>query len=222
MVAPPGFKEISLEGVKGVLLDLDNSLYQYDPCHEHALESCYENFVAAMPEMSRERFLDIYTRSRKRVNSDLMTQGASHSRLLYFQKFFEEVYGRTSFELTLEYENIYWSSFFEKMALEADAKAFLDKCMAQDIKICLLTDLTAAIQLKKIIHLNIGKYLNWMVSSEEAGVEKPHPYMYKLALEKMQMQAAEVIAIGDSKSKDIAGAALLGIKSYLIEWNSQK
>ena len=72
--------------------------------------------------------------------------------------------------------------------------------------ICLATDLTADIQYRKIKKLKLHNYCNSVVTSEEAGREKPHPYMFMLSLQKLGLKASEVCVIGDSFNKDIFGA----------------
>lgn len=211
------FPQVDLSGVKGVLLDIDNTLYTYQPCHTYALAVCEEKFRTKEPGITQGEFQALYQKARKRVNTDLISQGASHSRLLYFQKLFENYYHKTCFELTVAYDALYWDSFFEKMQLVPEAKAFFEDCKNKNVSICLITDLTAQIQYKKVLHLGIQDYIAYMVSSEEAGIEKPHPYMFKLALEKLNLSPNEVIMIGDNQKKDIAGAQQLDIKAYLVE-----
>ena len=83
-------------------------------------------------------------------------------------------------------------------------------------KICLVTDLTAHIQHRKIKKLKLEDYVSFAVTSEEAGKEKPHPYMFMMALEKLNLKAEEVCMVGDSFKKDIIGASNLGIKSIWL------
>ncbi len=55
------------------------------------------------------------------------------------------------------------------------------------------------------------KLIHHIVTAQEAGVEKPHPRMFELALQKLQMQPHEVVMVGDSHERDIAGAQAMGI-----------
>ena len=91
------FSEINLSGIKGVLLDLDNTVYLYEPCHEYALNACV---VKAFKELTipKTKFLELYNKARKTINHQLHGQAACHSRLLYFQYLFEELEGKTKFK----------------------------------------------------------------------------------------------------------------------------
>jgi putative hydrolase of the HAD superfamily len=83
-------------------------------------------------------------------------------------------------------------------------------------KICLVTDLTAHIQYRKIHKLKLNQYCQSIVTSEEAGKEKPNPLMFKLALQKLNLKSSEVCMIGDNFKKDIFGANSLNIHTIWL------
>ena len=60
------------------------------------------------------------------------------------------------------------------------------------------------------------RYVDFIVSNDEVGVDKPHPLMFKTALKKMGIHAKDAIMIGDSTHKDIAGATAVKIKTYQV------
>ncbi len=209
------FPEVDLTDIQGVLLDLDDTLYSYDRCHDYALLKVHA-YIKGHLNLDYDRFLNEYSKARTRVNTELKGQGSSHSRLLYFQKLLESVTGKTNFYLSISFEEVYWSSFFEKMELLTDARIFLEKCKNKRIPICIVTDLTAKIQMKKIVKLGTADCIDFLVSSEEAGVEKPHPYIFKLAVEKLGIDSNKLIMIGDNINRDILGSGLLSIRSIHI------
>ncbi len=204
------FSKINLTGIKGVLLDLDNTVYLYDPCHEAALAACV---LKAKQELSipENDFRAVYNQMKSKVNKQLHGQAACHSRLLYFQYLFEQIDGQTNFELPLIYYRIYWETFFDQMRILPEAESFLRKCQQAQIPVAIVTDLTADVQFEKIQRLKIQPFIKFLVSSEEAGREKPDAAMFRLALQKLQLNIADVIMIGDSSKTDQAGAEALGI-----------
>ena len=204
------FSEINLSGIRGVLLDLDNTVYLYEPCHEYALNACVAKAFKELtiPETT---FLELYNKARKTINHQLHGQAACHSRLLYFQYLFEELEGKTNFKLPLLFYKCYWQSFFEVMKVLPEALLFLKKCQQLKIPVAIVTDLTADVQFEKIQCLGIELYIQCMVSSEEAGVEKPAAAMFEIALEKLNLNANEVIMIGDSLKADKSGAEAMSI-----------
>jgi putative hydrolase of the HAD superfamily len=196
---------------KGILLDIDNTLYAYDESHKVALGVVIE-VIQNKFSLSELEIDDAYHKARKMVQIELGLTAASHNRILYFQKMLE-ILNINSLEYSLTIYNLYWDNFLKSMKPFTNVYTFLEKYKN---KICLVTDLTAHIQLRKIKELKLDKYISLMVSSEEAGREKPHPYMFMAALKKMNLQADEVCMIGDSFNKDIVGATNLGIDSIWI------
>jgi len=201
---------------KGLLLDIDNTLYDYNITHSNALEKvisyCKKTF-----NLKEDDIRDGYNIARKRVHIELSETASSHNRLLYFQKMFE-ILNINPLEHSFIIYNIYWDNFLEYMKPFDGIYELLEKYKN---KICLVTDLTAHIQYRKIKILKLEKYCNKIVTSEEAGKEKPHPYMFMFALQKLNLQANEVCMIGDSFKKDIFGASNLGIQSIWLNSESK-
>jgi len=196
---------------KGILLDIDNTLYGYDESHKIALWVVVD-FVKNNFSFSEDEIIIAYHQARKMVQIELGLTASSHNRVLYFQKMLE-ILNINSLKYSLTVYNLYWDAFLIAMKPFDNVYKLLEKYKD---KICLVTDLTAHIQHRKIKELKLDKYISKMVTSEEAGREKPHPYIFMAALKKINLNADEVCMIGDSFSKDISGASNLGIDSIWI------
>lgn len=198
---------------KGILLDIDNTLYDYDKTHTKALEA----LIASAIELLYIDAVDLknaYIKARKQINNNLYGSASSHNRLLYIQIMLESL-NISGLSVSLELYEIYWNTFLENIEVYEGVYDFLES--VQNTPICLLTDLTAHIQHRKIKKLHLDKYADYLVTSEEVGHEKPHPYMFLLALYKMGIKPNEICIIGDSYKKDILGASQLGIPSYWLD-----
>lgn len=193
---------------KGILLDLDNTLYNYDQAHEIALESAMSLF-AEMTALDVQFAYKLYKRAKSSSHIERIGQAASHSRIFYFQRMLEMI-GAFDFASVTKLNHNYWDVFYKQMTLEPFVMDFLKEI---NVPKCIVTDFTAYEQYRKIEKLGIGDWIDFLVTSEEAGVEKPHPYIYMKALDKMQLKPNEVIMIGDSLKKDCLGASQLGIDS---------
>ena len=107
----------------------------------------------------------------------------------------------------LDLEQTYWRAFLSRATLFEGVKELLEEIRLLDIPIAIVTDLTAQIQFRKILYFNLDDYFDCIVTSEEAGCEKPCKMMFKLALSKLQVENnAQVWMIGDNFLKDIQGA----------------
>lgn len=193
---------------KGILLDIDNTLYDYNITHSFAknrvLDYCMSEFGLSRVEIS-----SAYEKARNKVHVELRETAASHNRLLYFQKMLE-ILNINTLNYSFQLYNTYWDNFLEVLK---PFDGIYDLLAKYRNSICLVTDLTAHIQYRKIKKLDLENYCNKIVTSEEAGREKPHPYMFMLAQHKLDLRANEVCMIGDSFQKDILGATSLGIES---------
>ena len=69
------------------------------------------------------------------------------------------------------------------------------------------------IQRKKLKHSNILGYFDKIVNSEMAGVKKPNPRIFKLALEMASVKPEKALMIGDNIEADILGAQAVGINA---------
>ncbi len=199
---------------KKLILDLDNTLYGYDVPHKIALSAVLENFSDKF-NISEEQTKQSFDRARQNTHLELPASAASHNRLLYVQKMLE-YNGLNSMRYALKFYELYWGTFLANMALFENVIDYLENHRSQGGKICILTDLTAHIQYRKIEKLGLAKYVDFLVTSEEVGIEKPHPYMFTRALQKLDCEASEALMIGDSWSKDIVGANAMGIQSIWI------
>ena len=204
------------KGFKGVLLDIDNTIYNYDVCNEYAINILFSNITKIVPT-TQEIVEEQYLKSRQTINKQLYGLASSHSRFLYIQLTLEKFLRKTAFLETLKMEKLYWDSFFQKMKIDKDANLFINQCKIHKIPICCITDLTVEIQFRKILKLNIEDKINFIVTSEESGAEKPNKKIFDLALEKLNLNYNEVIMCGDNISKDMKGAQALGIKTYLVK-----
>ena len=206
---------MSQAGYKGFLLDIDGTLYDYDKAHNEALAAALA-WVARASGMREEALKDAYKDARLSINAELSGTASSHNRLLYFQRVFESI-GMNPLTHALGAYEAYWDTFIDGISLYEDARLFLARL--SECKVCLVTDLTAHIQYRKVRRLGLDRYAGFMVTSEEAGRDKPDPRIFRLALEKMQLRADDVCMIGDSLDKDIAGAEAVGIRGF---WMNRK
>jgi HAD superfamily hydrolase (TIGR01509 family) len=214
------FPDVDLNAIDGVIMDLDNTLYHYQTCHDQALTFCYDQFSAVTNlSFSLRDFRMLYRKYRTLVTEKLAPQGACRSRLIAFQWMFESLQMTDSWSLAAQFDTWYWEAFINKMHLAPEADHFLRHCQQLALDICVLTDMTSSIQVKKLEHLGIRDHVKYLVTSEEVGIEKPDFKMFHHALAKLKLSPSQVLMVGDSLAKDIRPAELLGMQTIHIEWS---
>jgi putative hydrolase of the HAD superfamily len=200
---------------QGILLDLDNTLYEYEPCHLYALAMCYQFFSDNVEGIEFEKFCTLYQMGRDAVKKNNIGTAGSHSRHLYFQLMLESMFGRTRVEESLKLGDLYWSSFIEKMKIRPWALKLLRDAKEQGIKVVIVTNLDAPLQYRKLVHLGVEDFIDFLVTSEEAGAEKPDRKIFEVALDKIALRPDDVVMIGDDEERDGLGARALGIPFIL-------
>lgn len=65
--------------------------------------------------------------------------------------------------------------------------------------------------------LGLSRYFEAVTISSEAGYAKPSPEIFRVALERHGVAAAEALHVGDSEPLDVAGARAAGIAVVLVD-----
>jgi HAD superfamily hydrolase (TIGR01509 family) len=207
---------IKFDTVKGILIDIDDTLYDYKTTHNKIINLVYnyldENQKEVLP---RDKFVKTYTSLRKQITKELNSNGSSRSRLFAFQRLAENLTINQPFVFGERFENIYWDLFLNEIQPFPHVKEFLNLARNMGIVVCAVSDMQTAVQIKKILKLDLEEYIDFLVTSEEVGHEKPNKKIFEKALKKINLQNDQVVMIGDSMAKDIEGAKSLKIDSYL-------
>lgn len=78
-------------------------------------------------------------------------------------------------------------------------------------KLHIITNGFQEIQTKKLVNSGIAGYFDQVIDSEMAGVKKPNPIIFNLALNKANVSPSSALMIGDSLEADIIGAKNAGL-----------
>jgi HAD superfamily hydrolase (TIGR01549 family) len=187
------------------LFDTDNTLYPYDPAHAAAQQAVREKVTKTF-SISDGDFDKAFKEARTQVKTRLKHTASSHSRLLYLQRMLEILGLGSQVLLALDFEQTYWRTFLSNSELFDGVKELLDDIRLLGIPTAIVTDLTAQIQFRKVVYFGLDQYFDYIVTSEEAGFDKPHESPFKIALEKMRPKGDCIWMIGDNPVNDIRGA----------------
>ncbi len=202
---------MSIHKIKTVIFDIDNTLYSYDENHIYGMKAL-EDYCKNALGISREEMDQYYRKAGKividRIGSDT---AAIHSRLLRAQCMLE-LMNKPLFPHALHMYHAYWDTLIRLSQPTKGSLEFVKALKERGIRIGIGTDMTAYVQYKKLIDLGIAPYVDFVVTSEEAGVEKPHPHFFELCVEKGNARPEECAFIGDNLKKDVEGACMSGLK----------
>ena len=195
--------------IKSVLFDIDNTLYDYDSADAQAKEEvyayCWQQFGWKVTETKaylQEAQTQIKNHAGKISSKDTVV---THNRLIRFQKMLENQHlPLTPHAISLY--NIYWDTLISSMEVSGGITDYIKSLKQNGIRIGIATDMTAHIQFRKLEKLSLLSFVDFVVTSEEAGCEKPEKFFYELCIEKAGCLPEECLMIGDSLEKDVLGA----------------
>jgi putative hydrolase of the HAD superfamily len=192
---------------KAAIFDLDDTLYDYERLNVAAVDKVRQA-VCARLGVAEDAFDAAYRKARQTIKDRLEEVAACHNRVLYFQVLLESFSAHTP-AFCLELYDVYWDAILDGMTYRAGAREFIDKMAALGLRIAICTDLTAHIQHRKLKRLGLTPDV--LVTSEEAGLEKPGRVIFDICLGKLRLTGAECFYVGDSLEKDMQGAIDAGI-----------
>lgn len=195
--------------LQAVIFDLDDTLYDYKSLDREAGRRV-QDLVCKTLNIEEAKYQEAYMRGRRETKEQLGNTGASHNRILYFQKTLEHLACKP-LPLSLQMYETYWGTFLREMKLYPEARKLLDRLHERGILVGVCTDLTAHIQHRKLEALGLSQDIDCLVTSEEAGQEKPAAGIFALCLKKLAVSPAEVCFVGDDYKRDVAGALAAGM-----------
>ena len=197
---------------EAVIFDTDNTLYPCAPAHREATRAV-ESKISKILGIKNDVFRSAFEEARNDIKMRLGNVASSHSRLLYMQRTIEKLGLGTRILLTLDLEQTYWRTFLTNSRLFPGVLEFIHFLKSKGIITANITDLTAQIQFRKLIYFGLDELFDYVVTSEEAGSDKPDKRPFEIALEKLQVEPEKVWMVGDSYECDIVGGRNIGMKT---------
>lgn len=208
---------------KAILLDIDNTVYPYSPCHLAGIDSSHKSASEINKRWKDyETFVSDYNNARKAVKVHTTGQAAEHSRLLYFKHLIETRMGRINIKDVIDLHEAYWQGYFRAMEIDPGCLDFLQYLHSHKIKLAWVSNLTTEIQMLKLIKLGVEDYADFLITSEEAGADKPDPGVVEIALEKLGMKPSDVWMAGDDFKGDVGLARKMGITAVWFRRGKNK
>ncbi|TXI46012.1 MAG: HAD family hydrolase [Lysobacter sp.] len=204
----------TLRAPRAIIFDTDNTLYAYEEPHAKATAATEAKAVRLLGA-DLDSVRSAFAQARDDVKKQLGACASSHSRLLYFQRGIEILGRKTQLLITLDLEQTYWRTFLSHCALYPGVRELLTNLRNRDIATAIITDLTSQIQFRKIVYFGLDDCFDYVVTSEEAGADKPDPAPFELAIQKLGIEPHEIWMVGDSPRCDVEGANRFGMTTLL-------
>ena len=194
---------------KVILFDLDNTLYHYEPCNEAALAQVHRALTKCV-KISFNEFIQIHDRVRHEIAVEFQSQVTRHNRTVFFNRITTAITGTPEPLLTCQLSDIYWQTFLDAIVPDPLTKSVITK-IGDKFRIGLVTNQGTEAQFRKICRLGLDELFDSIITSEDAGHEKPDSRIFNMALSSLGSGPQEATLVGDDPEADIAGASRVGI-----------
>ncbi|MEO6418923.1 MAG: HAD family hydrolase [Polyangiaceae bacterium] len=201
--------------VRGLLVDIDDTLYDYVAAEKIARAAVLEA-VATSLAISQADASNHWDTARRAVKARLGERASAHSRLLYLADLIHVAARPDALPLVRGWESLFWDALLGAATLRRGALELVSSFRANGGRVAVVTDLTLEIQLRKLERFGLLSHVDVVVASEEVPWDKPAPELFRLALERLSLDASECLMVGDSAKKDGGGATALGLRYFQI------
>ena len=194
-----------------LLLDLDNTLYNYELCYKNALEHVID-YIHQKYNFNKHNLYIQFKKIKKIFQNTTINNASSHNKCIQFKKLCE--YFHLPLEVSIHLYDLFIEEFDKNLVLYENVEDFLQFCISKNIKLYIVTNNLFYEQVCRLKKLNILKYFDKIYSSEEFGLEKPDTKLFCSILQENNINKNEVAMIGDSYKMDIESVNLIDIYAF--------
>lgn len=203
-----------------VFFDLDRTLWDFERNSETALNQIYEELKLGDHVESFETFMSVY----RRVNGQWWDQyriGKVKKEELRVGRFLDTLkeLQAESLEMATQLGERYVQVSPYQTNLLPHTQDTLKELKENNHVLHIITNGFKEVQFIKLRNSKIIHYFDDILCSDEVGVNKPDPLVFKSAMKRTRAKADESIMIGDDFEADVLGAEKVGIKGVLFDPN---
>ncbi len=196
--------------IKAVFFDIDDTLYDTSGFAELARKAALNAMIDAGLPLSHQ---DAYILLREIIKE----KGSNYDR--HFNILTKQVFGEEKPLLIALGMITYHNVKFALLRLFPDTMSTLIYLKKNNYQLGVISNGLTIKQWEKLIRLGLYHFFDEVITSQEAGSEKPEREIFQLALERMECQAGKSVMVGNKFSEDILGATNAGMSAILV--NSQ-
>lgn len=207
---------------KHIFFDLDRTLWDFEKNSQTALELLFQELKLNDHLESFETFHEVYRTINRdwwnkyrfnKVTKEELRIGRFVDVLIHFQvndKALATTLANRYVEVSPFQTNLFPNTIETLQELKDNGHA-----------LHIITNGFKEVQFIKLKNSKLINYFDDILCSEEVGVNKPDPLVFRSALERTKAKSDESMMIGDDFEADIIGAEKCGIKGVLFDPNDQ-
>lgn len=203
---------------KHIFFDLDRTLWDYDRNSSEALGELYrKHHLAEKGIATLDQLVDAFHRNNERMWADFVKGSFGSQKLFRELRFYNTLkdagINDKNFSDLLSEEYVSIAPY--KTTLIEGTKEILEY-LSKKYQLHIITNGFEHVQHIKLNESGIRNYFSEVITSDAAGVSKPHAGFFNYALAKAVATTSESLVIGDSQQYDVKGALESGIDAVFF------
>ncbi len=198
---------------RAVFFDMDDTIFDHARTCRAAIEVVRSEDSLFRPRTLNELWREYY-RLLDSVHSDILEGKLSveRARRERFRRLAMFCGTSISDDDAQSLSNRYRAAYQSLRRAVPGARALLERLRGRTT-IGIVSNNQVAEQVDKLEVLGLRDLIDLLVISEEVGVAKPDPRIFRTALERARSAPGEAVMIGDSWANDIVGARAVGLRA---------
>ncbi|PAD31805.1 HAD family hydrolase [Paenibacillus sp. 7523-1] len=195
-----------MDQIKAIIFDLDNTILNRTRTFEGFTQTLLKTYFGHLETTDNI--------SQRIIELD---QDGYKDKPLLFNELLQEL-PWSVYPLHAELMEFYGKEYVRSAVLMEEAREVVQQLRSK-YRTGLITNGKTDIQYGKIDQLGIRDDFDLIIVSEEAGVKKPDPQIFRLALDHFGLSPEQCIYIGDHPRNDVEGAANVGMNTIWMKVN---
>ena len=203
--------------IKAILLDVDNTLIDFNKSAEWSIRKCFEEYGLEFTDDVLPVFHRINDELWHRIEQGTITKPQLHK--IRWQTIFDALGIKENGE---EFEKKF-VEYVHQAGIPVEGAKDLLEYLASKYIICFASNSSKSQQNIKLKKAHMMKYAEHLFISDDIGFAKPAKEFFEACMEKLKgISKEEVILIGDSLTADIAGGINFGIKTIWFNFKQEE
>jgi len=201
-----------------IFFDLDHTLWDFETNSEETLRDLYTELdLEAKSQASFEKFHETYVHYNS-LFWDRFRKGHISREELRWKRMWRTLvdFRITDEEMSKQMSERYLDILPTKTHLFPHCIELLEYLREKQYPMHLITNGFEKTQHQKITNCGIASYFIEVITSEQAGIMKPHAAIYEYAMQKTGTTADKSIMVGDTLEVDILGALNVGMDAAYV------
>lgn len=195
--------------IKAVIFDLDNTLVDFMKMKDTAIDAAADAMIDAGLPLKKNIAV-------QKINEVYQEKGIEYQSV--FDQFLINVMGNVNPKVLAAGVIAYRRARESTLVSYPRVTITLLELLKRGLRLAVVSDAPRLQAWLRLSGLNIHNYFDVVVTFDDTNKRKPDAEPFRKSLELLNLEANEVIMVGDWPERDIVGAKLLGMKTVFARY----